>query len=96
MKLRDMVRKSRPKHMVESIPVDDNYDKYPWGLRLNLGDQEIEKLGIDIKKMSVDDKVKITAIGYVESVRQSKNRTGEDQNIELQITKLEVKKTKTE
>jgi len=93
-KLRDMIRKSKPK---ESYPVDvPEYpeDRYPWGLRINLNDEELTKLEIDLKKISVDDKIKIEAIAFVESIRQSKNRRGEDRNLELQITKMSIRKTK--
>ena len=96
-KLRDMVRKVRNKlsDVEVATTADEHYEKYPWGLRLNLNDEEITKLDLNIKNMSVDDMVKIEAVAYVESIRQSKNRRGEDRNIELQITKMSVKKKKS-
>jgi hypothetical protein len=92
-KLRDMVRKVKKKI---PYPVEPDYpnDPYPWGLRINLNGEELDKLDIKLKNLSVDDKIKIEAVAYVESIRQSKNRNGEDRNLELQITKMAVKKTK--
>lgn len=93
-KLRDMVRKVRvEKRMTEAVP-DMPDERYPWGLRLNLNSEELDKLDVKLKNLSVDDKIKIEAVAYVESMRQSKNRTGEDRNLELQITKMSLKKTK--
>lgn len=94
-KLRDMIRKIKPKseRVMESMP-DMPEEQYSYGLRINLNDEELTKLEIDLKKLSIDDKIKIEAIAYVESLRQSKNRRGEDRNLELQITKMSIRKTK--
>lgn len=93
-KLRDMVRKARPEKSYPVEAPDMSVERYPWGLRLNLNNEELDKLGIKLKNLNVDDKIKIEAIAYVESIRQSKNKSGEDRNLELQITKMAVRKTK--
>jgi len=93
MKLRDMIRTKKNSMMDRPVEVSMDEERYPYGLQVRLESEEIEKLDIDIKKMSVDDKVKITAIAYVESVSQNKNRRGENKSLGLQITKMDVKKT---
>lgn len=95
MKLRDMIRKKKSASDITQVaetPYDE--EKYPYGLRINLEEDEIDKLGIDLKNFNIDDKVKIVGVAYVESLRQNKTRHGENKSLGLQITKMELKKTK--
>jgi len=63
----------------------DDQEKYPWGLRLNLGDEELQKLGItDLPKVgtviAMQCQVKVTG------VRSNESQDGENRNLELQVT----------
>lgn len=65
--------------------------KYPYGLKLCLGKNEIEKLGI--KNPQINQKMEISAI--VEVVEISSENEGGDESsmeIELQVKEMEIKK----
>jgi len=96
MKLRDMTRKK--KSTLNSMPEATSgcdEERYPYGLQISLEKEAINKLGIDIKKLKINDKVTVTAIADIESIRQNKTRRGENQNLRLQITKMDIKQRKT-
>jgi hypothetical protein len=74
---------------------------YPWGLCLNLGREELAKLGID-DLPAVGDEFHIYAVCKVTRVSQSASEQGEDsKGVELQITSMgampedETKETQT-
>lgn len=61
---------------------------YPWGLCLNLGKNELDKLGID-DLPSVGDEFHIYAVCKVTRVSQSASEGGEDsKGVELQVTAM--------
>lgn len=60
-------------------------EKYPWGLRLNLGDEELKKLGIK-ELPKVGQSLTLTATVKVVGVRSNESQEGENRNVELQIT----------
>lgn len=64
---------------------------YPWGLCLNLGKDELGKLGIE-KLPEVGDEFHIYGVACVTRVSQSASKdTGEDsKSVELQVTALGV------
>lgn len=63
--------------------------RYPYGLCINLGKEELGKLGIT-SLPKVGSGVSITAKAYVESTRASEESSGIDINMSLQITDLEL------
>jgi len=67
--------------------------EYPYGLRINLDHETLEKLGIkELPKMGA--KVNLEAIAEVVSVSSNANYEGEVENhICLQITDMELKKS---
>lgn len=68
----------------------DEQEKYPWGLRLNLSADELEKLGID-KLPEVGEPFTIEAVGYVCDVSQSETEGGKPRrSLCIQITDLEL------
>ena len=90
MKIVDMKRsdkdKKAAKKRMEVMPSDG--PDYPWGLSLNLGKDELEKLGIkDLPK--VGDEFHVYAVSKVTRVHQSASEGGDDsRGIELQITHM--------
>jgi hypothetical protein len=72
----------------------DYYDKYPYGLRLSLCDEELEKLGIDAGKLTTGTEITIKATGQITEIRNSKEirngKTEKDQRVEIQIQKLSL------
>ena len=74
-------------------PIDSNemYDEpmYSYGLCISLGREELEKLGIE-KLPEAGSDMMIKAITYVKTVRESKEKDGVEQNVELQITAMGI------
>ena len=74
-------------------PIDSNemYDEpmYSYGLCISLGREELEKLGIE-KLPEAGSEMMIKAITYVKTVRESKEKDGVEQNVELQICAMGI------
>ena len=74
-------------------PVDSNemYEEpmYSYGLCISLGREELEKLGIE-KLPEAGSEMMIKGIAYVKTVRESKEKDGVEQNVELQITAMGI------
>lgn len=94
MKLANMKLPKREAEKTAGVEVAKNLssprEEYPWGLRLTFEIDQIKKLGLDC---SVDDLVKISAIGKVTSVRKEE-MAGDDKDrhtVEIQITDIAVK-----
>lgn len=65
---------------------------YPWGTRLSLDKEAIAKLGIDINKIKVGEKVTASMKMEVFSVRQEEGKEYNSEAIELQITDIDLGK----
>lgn len=80
-------QKAREKRYKESTVAMDGGDEYPYGLRLRLGEEEIDKLGEDLPavdtEMALVAVVKVTSVSSNESAGGGKNRS-----VELQVTKM--------
>jgi hypothetical protein len=66
---------------------------YPWGLELTLKDEEIKKLGLDVKSLNIDGMLRIEAEAKVVSMDISQTLNSEkkprtQQNVRLQITRM--------
>lgn len=68
-----------------AIASPDNQDGYPWGTRINLEQDTLDKLGIK-KLPAVGDELMIEAKVRVISVRESDN----SKSVELQITDMDL------
>lgn len=69
----------------EMVTSSGSSEKYPWGLRINLGNEQLKALGIkDLPK--VGESLPLHAMVSVVGVRSSETEGGEDRNVELQIT----------
>ena len=62
---------------------------YSYGLCISLGREELEKLGIE-KLPEAGSEMMIKAIAYVKTVRESKEKDGVEQNVELQICAMGI------
>ena len=72
-------------------PSSPDKEEYPYGLRIRLENDDLEKLGID-SLPDIDTKMKITASAVVQSIssNQSVGSEGEKKCLELQITDMSV------
>lgn len=78
---------------LETAP-DIGGEVYPWGLRLHLGEDELEKLGLSALP-DVGTALHVTAVAEVVSASESRSRNGrgrerKERSVELQITKMDV------
>ena len=96
-----MINMERPKpqsmetKLAEPVSDDSYYERYPWGLRLTLNNEDLNKLGIKINDYNVNSEIKIEAKAIITQVssRQSSdglNSTNSDNSLELQITDLSI------
>lgn len=65
----------------------NNIPKYPWGLCINLEDDQLEKLGIE-GDCEVGDIIHLCAMAEVTACSQNKTEGKTKHRIELQITHL--------
>lgn len=94
MILKDM-KLPKKKDSSKIVEAKTDRDQYPWGLRMDLGTEVIEKLdGAD--ELNAGDKVLILAHGTVISKRVHQKQGGKDHSLEIQIEKLGVSELKPE
>ncbi|MCK5604860.1 hypothetical protein KAR91_23420 [Candidatus Pacearchaeota archaeon] len=87
--LTDMKRtKAEKKEGSETACCPGDQEDYPYGLRIHLNTEEIEKLGISLPE--VGSTMVLIANAKVVSVRESADENGNDRNIEFQITEMEL------
>lgn len=83
---RSKEEREEAKKRIDTMPADG--PDYPWGLCLNLGREELEKLGVK-NLPAIGAEVKIQAVAKVVRVSQSASERGdESKGVELQITEL--------
>lgn len=63
---------------------------FPWGLRISLTSDELEKLGIDVKEASVGDYFQIRALCCVSSISSNDTAKGPCDRLEAQIEAMSV------
>lgn len=100
------MEKPKPmKQMKEAAMADcptPMYEKYPYGLKICLENDELKKLGIDVVQCKVDDTGMLIAKFEIVNATKTEHRdyeTGEpkeNNRLELQITDLAVEKAVSE
>ena len=70
------------------MAIDVNREEYSYGLRVDLRDEEIEKLKLSLPE--VGSTMMMVANVKVISVRESADENGKDRNVEFQITEMKV------
>jgi hypothetical protein len=63
--------------------------RYPYGLKINLDDEELKKLGFDTLP-DVGDEFIVVGVGPVTSVHEREDQDGTDRSFSIQLEKLEV------
>lgn len=75
------------KEMTEPFPLDE--EKFPFGLRIDLQDEQVSKLGLE--GVAAGTEVKVMALANVKGVRvNDTDRKGKNISVELQITGMAV------
>src|SRR5688572_2836684 len=88
---------AREKKYAEPTVAADS-PEYPWGLQLNLGDEELEKLGVE-DLPGTDVAVKVYAVATVTRISVDESDGAKRRSMTLQITDLclePVKKKKSD
>jgi len=95
MKLVNMkLAAEKTKEYVEPTLVggDTNVPAYPYGLCLRLENDQLDKLGLDIKNLVVSQGIKLLAQGEIKGVYTNEQQGQKaQQSVEIQITELVVK-----
>lgn len=83
------------KEAVEAMPTTGNsyYEKYPWGLRLTLNNEELKKLGLRVKDLDIDTVVNVSAKALITGLSSDQNIENKESirnRVELQITDLSL------
>lgn len=66
-------------------------EEYPYGLRISLEREELDKLKLDISKLKIGEKCAISANGDIQSFSISENKGSPDsRSISIQIKELEI------
>lgn len=88
MELKSMkLSKSDAKEMNSPSKLDES--KYPWGMRIELNNESMKKLGMK-KLPEVGKKCVIYALAVVERVSENSTQDGTRQDMSLQITDLDI------
>ena len=70
---------------------------YPYGLRICLNSDQLEKLGLEVGDVSVGDTIHLNAFAKVVSIRQTEMDGGKSESsVELQITDIASEDEDTE
>lgn len=97
MAMKDLkITKKEAKAKSESMVIGSpDQERYPYGLRLELNNDTLEKLGID-KLPSVGTVLMFEAKAKVVGSRQSATEGSENRSIELQITHIDLEEGETD
>lgn len=82
--MKDMKMEKRSEPMGAAIP---EYPEYPYGLKIDLCEQEIEKLGMD-KMPAPGTKITGSFVAVIETASIRKTEETTDRNLCMQIVKL--------
>lgn len=86
VRLRDMaLTRSEQREMIEPADIGDA-PEFPFGLRLHLDEDELQKLGIDLPE--IGESFVVVGIGTVTSVSQHQREDHTSQHVEVQLEKL--------
>lgn len=91
MALVDLKRTKSEKKSEKAITAPGGGEDYPYGTRLRLGDEELDKMGID-ELPQVGDGTHIHGHGHVTSVSEDHHEGGKKRrHVEIQIKHLQLK-----
>ena len=85
--LTDMKRSKKDRNP-ETVPSFDG-DDYGYGLRIELDDTALKKLGVK-KLPSVGDEYIVAGVGVVENVNQSASTNSQHRSVAIQLQKIDI------
>lgn len=87
--------KKESKALEKEMSIGPSKDEYPWGTRIELEKDTLEKLGIK-ELPKIGTKMMIEAKVVVVATRQSTRRDGDSRTLELQITDMDMESDEDE
>ena len=69
-------------------------DPYPYGLRVHLDQEELDKLGLDIDQFDVGDEISFMAKGEIVSISENQSQNSESQSLSIQIQEMACEEAK--
>lgn len=92
MKLTNMkLPKKSEKELRAENSIGMDQPKYPYGLKLNFGNEEFKKMP-NLSKLKKGEQVQIIARGSVVETREIDRQRGKDQGCEIQIEDIAINK----
>ena len=85
---RPAVRSDEMKVCEAPVAVDEA--RYPYGTRIHLEKEELEKLGDQVADLSIGDRVEFSAIAEVTSLSANSDEYGSSASLSLQIQQMEI------
>jgi hypothetical protein len=86
------MRRPKPREEVKAMP-EVAYEEFPWGLRIRLEKEELQKLGLKPKNFKLDEYVTIQAKGKICELSESENSAfleGANQTVAIQLEGIEL------
>ena len=78
----------REREVQTMVAEDEQKDAYPWGLKIHLEEEELDKLGIGLKQVGQECEFTIAAV--VTNVSREPGEVGGERKMSFQITDMEV------
>ena len=89
----NLINMKKPKEKVKETseaPISSDEERYPWGLRLNLDDDELKKI-TSLKDIEAGATVSIEGIGKVVSVTvNDTEKEGKNRSVSIQIQQIAI------
>lgn len=80
---------------LDSKPLEMPKEDYPYGTRVDLNSEVLDRLGFSLDDYSIGDKVTIDAVAEIVSMSSSDSAYGEpSKRMELQIKEMDLKSNK--
>jgi hypothetical protein len=84
------LKRSKKERSKEMAPASSDPNRYPYGTRISLDHDEMEKLGMN-KAPRVGDEVHVMAKGHVESASEHDHGDGPRRHVSIQLKHMGVK-----
>lgn len=74
----------------ESIGLDENKERFPYGTSVNFDEEMMIKLGVE--NLAVGDVVEVRGFAYVENKSEHSNTSTSDKNMSFQFTTMKMRR----
>lgn len=89
MSLTNMKRSKKERKRLNEAAITSDEPAVPYGLRITLDDESLDKLGFK-KLPDVGDRMVVAAIGTVKSVSEHSSTRNKNRDVSIELEKLDV------